>query len=153
MLQVGDKVLPFSKVNQDGDLVDFGTLLGKQALVIYFYPKNFTPGCTKEACSFRDNYQEFEDLGATVFGVSGDSSTSHARFVKRYRLPFDVISDKGGELSKMFGVKSLLLGLLPGRETFVIDKKGIVCLRYHSINATRHIPKALSVLKKINKDI
>ena len=92
-------------------------------VVLYFYPKDETPGCTAEACSFRDNFEVFKEAGAEVIGVSNDSVESHKMFAEHHRLPFTLLSDKGGVLAKTYGV-SKTLGLLPGRVTFIIDKSG-----------------------------
>ena len=124
--QVGDKAPAFTLSNQDGKTIESSSFYGKQPIVIYFYPKNFTPGCTAEACSFRDHYEDFTDLGAAVIGVSNDTVSSHARFVKKHNLPFTMLADENGELRKTFNVKGNLLGLIPGRETFVIDSNGII---------------------------
>src|SRR5690349_17523932 len=107
-------------------------LIGKKALVLYFYPKDETPGCTAEACAFRDQHDEFVAAGAVVVGVSGDSAESHARFKAHHGLPFDLVSDPGGAAARAFGVKRTL-GLVPGRVTFVIDDQGVVRHRYDSL--------------------
>ncbi|MEH6408512.1 MAG: peroxiredoxin, partial [Leeuwenhoekiella sp.] len=120
--------------------------------VIYFYPKNFTPGCTKEACSFRDSYADFKALGADILGVSSDNTNSHARFADKYSLPFTMLSDPGGKIRKKFGVKSDLLGLIPGRETFIFDKQGKLVLRYNSLKAQSHITKAMEAVKNLNNE-
>ena len=108
---------------------------------------NFTPGCTAQACSFRDQYQDFVDAGAKVFGISSDNVNSHQRFRKKHNLPFDTLSDTNNSVRRKYGVNSNLLGLLPGRETFVIDAAGIIKMRFNSIAAGKHIPKALEVVK------
>lgn len=149
MLKVGDKAPSFTLQNHEGVSVNIADFLNKQPLVIYFYPKNFTPGCVAEACGFRDSFEDFKEAGATVFGISNDSVKSHARFAKKYRLPFTTLSDQGGKIRKLYGVKSDLLGLLPGRETFVIDKEGIIQMRFNSIQATKHIDKALKLIKNL----
>ena len=149
MLRVGDKAPHFTLYNQDGNPLDMAQYIGKQALVIYFYPKNFTPGCTAEACSFRDSFEDFTDAGAQVFGISNDSVASHARFAKKYRLPFSVLSDPRGKIRKLYGVKSDLMGLLPGRETFVIDAQGVLQMRFNSMQASRHLDKALKRIKSL----
>lgn len=150
-MKVNDKLKSFSAKDQNGDEFDISKYLGKKPLVIYFYPKNFTPGCTKEACSFRDSYQDFQDLGAEVIGISADSESSHQRFAKKYNLPFTLLSDKDGKLRKQFGVKKSLLGLLPGRETFIFDDSGVLIHRFNSMDAKPHIRKALKVIKEINE--
>lgn len=149
MIAVGDKAPLFNGIDQSSNPVDLEDFIGKKALVIYFYPKNFTPGCVAEACSFRDHYQAFTDLGALVIGISADSVASHARFVQKYKLPFTMIADTGNHIRKKYSVKPDLFGLIPGRETFVIDRQGIVKLRFNSLQATKHIPKALDILKTI----
>ena len=151
-LNIGDKVSVFEAKRDSGEIFKSTELIGKKPVVIYFYPKNFTPGCTKEACDFRDNYEEFKSMGAEVIGISNDSVESHKRFKNRYRLPFIFLSDRGGKLRKLFGVKSELLGLLPGRETFVIDKEGIVRLKFNSINASKHFKKAIKKMQEIVND-
>ncbi len=149
MLRVGDKAPHFKLYNQDGNLIDIAQYIGKQPLVIYFYPKNFTPGCTAEACSFRDSFEDFKDAGALVFGVSNDSVNSHARFSNKYRLPFSLLADSEGKIRKLYQVKSDLMGLLPGRETFVIDTSGILQMRFNSMLASKHLEKALQHIKTL----
>lgn len=133
--------------DQNGHDFNFRDLMGKKAFVVYFYPKDFTPGCTKEACSFRDSYQEFQDLGAEVIGISADTTTSHAKFSKKYSLPFIFLSDRDKRARKAFDVKANLMGLLPGRETFVFSKSGTLLHRFNSMNAAKHMPEALDILK------
>lgn len=151
-MKLNDTLKPFKATDQNGKEFDASKFIGHKPLVIYFYPKNFTPGCTTEACSFRDNYQDFLDLGAEVIGISGDSESSHKRFAKKHNLPFILLSDKDGNLRKKFGVKKNLLGLLPGRETFIFDKEAKLILRFNSLDAKPHIRKALKTLKSINED-
>ncbi len=148
-LVVGDKIPEFSALNDNGKDFKSIEIIGKKPVVIYFYPKNFTPGCTKEACSFRDSYEEFKVLGAEVIGISSDSIASHTKFKNRYNLPYVFLSDPKGKLRKLFGVKSELLGLLPGRETYVIDKEGIIQLKFNSLNASKHMNKAMTKVKEL----
>ncbi|WP_024768872.1 peroxiredoxin [Aquimarina macrocephali] len=148
-LQVGDKVPEFIATNDKGEQFLSSDIIGKKNLILYFYPKNFTPGCTKEACSFRDNYVDFVTLGVEVIGISADSIKSHARFKSKYALPFMFLSDPKGELRKLFGVKSELLGLLPGRETYVIDEKGIIQLKFNSMKASEHLDKVIEKIKEM----
>ena len=147
-MKIGDNVPDLELNDQNGDKFKFEDLKGEKAFVVYFYPKDFTPGCTKEACSFRDSYEEFKDLGAEVIGISADSAKSHAKFAKRYNLPYIFLSDVNKKARDAFGVKPNLLGLLPGRETFVFDKEGKLLHKFNSMNANRHMPEALSILKK-----
>ena len=149
-LQIGDKIPNFTAKDTNGNDFDSTTIVGQKPVVIYFYPKDNTPGCTAQACSFRDQYEDFKDLGAEVIGISGDTVASHEKFAKRYKLPFLLLSDNVGKLRKLFGVKTNLLGLIPGRVTYVADKTGTIQLIFDSIMATKHIPKALEFLKKLN---
>lgn len=148
-LQLGDKIPEFTASKDDGGYFYSNEIVGKTPCVIYFYPKNFTPGCIKEACDFRDSYEDFKQEGFEVIGISADSVKSHERFKNRYKLPFIFLSDKKGELRKLFGVKPGLFGLLPGRETYVIDQNGIIKLKFNSSNASRHMKEALRIVKAI----
>ena len=150
-LQIGDKIPNFTAKETNDNDFDSNTILGQKPVVIYFYPKDNTPGCTAQACSFRDQYEDFTDLGAEVIGISGDTVASHEKFAKRYKLPFLLLSDNSGKLRKLFGVKTNLLGLIPGRVTYVADKTGTIQLIFDSMMATKHIPKALDFLKKLDK--
>ncbi|MEZ4399857.1 MAG: peroxiredoxin [Kofleriaceae bacterium] len=148
MPEVGSPIPDVTLTGEHGP-VRVKDLLGQRALVLYFYPKDETPGCTAQACAFRDQYQDFVDAGADVVGVSGDAAGSHDSFKQHHRLPFTLLSDPGGAGAKAFGVKKTF-GLLPGRVTFVIDKAGIVRLRFDSqLKARRHIAEALAVVKQL----
>lgn len=149
-LEIGDKVPVFDLKDQNGIDFNIQNLLGKKAMVIFFYPKDFTPGCIKEVCSFRDQYEDFTDLGAEVLGISSDSEKSHSKFSNRYKLPFILLSDVNGRVKKLFGVKSSLFGLLPGRVTYVIDKNGVVRHIFENqFGAEKHIEESLAILKEI----
>jgi peroxiredoxin Q/BCP len=149
-LQKGDKIPHFKAKDTNGNDFDSAALLGKKPLVVYFYPKDNTPGCTAQACSFRDQYEDFIDLGAEVIGVSSDSVASHQKFTKQYQLPFILLSDADKKIRKLFGVPTGLLGLLPGRVTYVADKNGIIQLIFDSsMMPTKHIPKALEAIRKL----
>lgn len=148
-LQVGDKIPNFSAKDTNGNDFDSTTVIGIKPVVFYFYPKDNTPGCTAQACSFRDQYEDFKDLGAEVIGISSDSVASHEKFAKRYKLPFLLLSDHDKKISRLFGVKASLFGFLPGRVTYVADKSGIIQLIFISVMATNHIPKALKIIKKM----
>ena len=147
-METGEKVPDLELKDHNGQNFKFQDLIGKKAFVVFFYPKDFTPGCTKEVCSFRDKYQDFQELGAEVIGISSDSSDSHSRFAQKFDLPYRILSDKNKKARKAFGVKPNLLGLLPGRETFVFDKQGKLLHNFNSMNAQRHMPEALTILKK-----
>ena len=146
-IQIGDQLPHFKAIQQDGNAFDT-VLIQQKPVVIYFYPKDFTPGCTTQACSFRDAYQDFQDLGAEVIGVSGDSATSHQNFQQKYNLPFILLSDADRKLRRLFGVPNALFGLLPGRVTYVFDAKGYCIYIFDSISAKNHITKALDAIKK-----
>lgn len=146
-LKVGDTLPNFTAKDTNGTVFDSQNYIGKQSLVIYFYPKDNTPGCTVEACSFRDNYQDFKDLGAEVIGISADSVTSHLKFKSKFNLPFILLSDADKKLRKLFGVENSLI-FLPGRETFVADKNGVILMIFNSMSSKIHIEKALQILKK-----
>jgi peroxiredoxin Q/BCP len=146
-LNEGDPAPHFSGVDQNGNHFESKDYIGKQPLIVYFYPKDFTPGCTQEACQFRDQYEDFKELGAEVIGISADSEKSHQRFSKKHNLPFRLISDADKKLQKKFGVKKSVFGLLPGRETFVIDKQGKIILKFNDLKASGHIRKAIKALK------
>lgn len=148
-LKVGQAIPEFSLPDQHGKLFSSEDLKGKKSFVLFFYPKDNTPGCTAEVCSFRDNYEAFTELGAEVVGISSDSKASHNRFSSKHKLPFVLLSDLGGKVRKLFKVEGHLLNLLPGRETYVINKEGTVEMVFNSINASRHMEKALKALKKI----
>jgi len=147
-LAVGDRAPDFALPDADGRTVRLSDFQGRKAVVLYFYPKDDTPGCTKEACSFRDHYEDFTDAGAEVIGVSSDSGASHRRFSARHRLPFTLLSDAGGALRKRYGVPATL-GLLPGRVTFVIDREGVVRHVFNSqLAATQHVAEALRGIRE-----
>jgi peroxiredoxin Q/BCP len=145
-LQAGDAAPDFSLPDADGKPVSLSGFRGRP-VVLYFYPKDDTPGCTLEACAFRDQYEDFVDAGAVVVGVSSDSSGSHRAFASRHRLPFTLLSDRDGAVRKRYRVPSTL-GLLPGRVTFVIDGRGVIRHVFNSqLAATRHVSEALDALR------
>ncbi len=148
-LNIGDKAPDFALPDQDGILHKLSDYQGRK-LVIYFYPKDDTPGCTAQACSFRDSYEDFVQAGAEVIGVSSDETSSHESFATKHRLPFTLISDTDGSLRKRYGVPRSFLGLLPGRVTYVIDREGIVQHVFDSQRAARHIPEAMEVIKRLS---
>jgi peroxiredoxin Q/BCP len=146
-IQIGDKLPHFTAVKQDGTAFDSNSIQNK-SVVIYFYPKDNTPGCTTQACSFRDAYQDFQDLGAEVIGVSGDSVSSHQNFQQKHKLPFILLSDSDRKLRKLFGVPTALFGLIPGRVTYVFDDFGKAIYIFDNMSAKNHITKALEAIKK-----
>jgi peroxiredoxin Q/BCP len=149
-INVGDAAPEFELPDASGKRVRLSDFRGKKSVVLYFYPKDDTPGCTKEACSFRDQYEAFKDAGAEVIGVSSDSEASHQKFATKYRLPFTLVADTGGGVRKRYGVPATLPGILPGRMTFVIDRDGVVRHVFNSqLQATKHVDEALGVLKRL----
>lgn len=148
-LKVGDKIPNFKAKDTNGNDFDSRDLMGRKPVVIYFYPKNNTPICTAEACGFRNQYEDFKDLGAEVIGISNDSVDSHQKFVKRYQPPFILLSDSDKKISKLFGVSSGFFGILHRRVTFVVDKNGVIEMIFDSMMAAKHISKALETIKRL----
>lgn len=149
-VNIGDKVPLFKLKDQNGELFDLGKVVGAHNLVIYFYPKDDTPGCTKEACSFRDQFEAFKDANALVIGISSDSPESHKKFAEKYNLPFVLLSDSKKEVREMFGVPGSLFGLIPGRVTYIVDRTGVVRHVFNSqMNAEQHVAEAMEILKKM----
>jgi peroxiredoxin Q/BCP len=146
----GEKAPDFSLPAQDGRVVSLHDYLGERNVVLYFYPKDFTIGCTAEAKTFSENYDEVRSMGAEVLGVSSDSTESHEGFANECRVNFLLLSDKGAKVREMYGVKASL-GLIPGRVTFVIDKEGVVRHIFSSqTNPKKHVTEALEALKRIS---
>jgi len=146
----GSRVPQFTLPDQNGNLFDIDSVLGKKNLVIYFYPKDDTPGCTDEACHFRDQMDAFDDAESMIIGISGQSVESHKKFAEKYGLNFTLLSDEGNKVRKLFGVPTNFLGLLPGRVTYVVDKSGKVVYIFNSQTQTKqHADDALKILKKI----
>jgi thioredoxin-dependent peroxiredoxin len=149
-VRVGDLAPDFTLLDQTGTPVRLRDLLGKTTVVLYFYPKDQTPGCTIEARAFRDNYARFAEAGAEVVGISSDSVASHRRFAAKESLPFLLLSDRGGAVREQYGVEKTL-GILPGRVTFVIDTAGVVRHVYSSqLRATQHTREALEVVDTLH---
>ena len=151
-VNVGDKAPDFTLPSQMGDNVTLSEYFGKKNVVLYFYPKDETRGCTREACEFRDQYDVFTNLGAEVLGVSSDTLESHKSFATHYGLPFLLLSDEKSEVRKLYGVPSSM-GILPGRVTYIIDKKGVVRHVFSSqFRPEKHIEEALKILKELEKE-
>jgi peroxiredoxin Q/BCP len=145
-VQVGDTAPTFTAPLQDGGTFDSATLLGRKWLVLFFYPKDNTPVCTREACAFRDSYEAFVAAGAEVVGVSSDSAATHARFAEKHRLPFPIVADTDRRRRRLFGVVNPL-GVIPGRVTYVIDREGVVRLVYAALFASdKHVKQALAAV-------
>jgi thioredoxin-dependent peroxiredoxin len=152
VVKVGDHAPDFTLISQFGDNVTLSEYLGKKSIVLYFYPKDESPGCTKEACSFRDSYQQLADLGAEVLGVSGQSMESHMAFASHYGLPFVLLSDKDNKVRMLYGVPATM-GIIPGRVTYIIDKKGVVRHVFNSqTQAQRHVEEAKRTLEELARE-
>jgi len=135
-----------------GDNVTLSEYFGKKNVVLYFYPMDESLGCTKEACTFRDSYEELTSLDAEVIGVSAQSIGSHKSFATHYGLPFLLLSDADNRVRKLYGVH-LTMGIIPGRVTFVIDKQGIVRHIFSSqAQAPRHVEEAKKTLLELQKE-
>jgi thioredoxin-dependent peroxiredoxin len=148
-VRVGDRAPDFTLPDQSGTPVRLGDLVGRKTVVLYFYPKDQTPGCTIEARAFRDSYEAFTAEGAEVVGVSGDSVASHRRFAANQGLPFLLLSDREGRVRELYGVEKTL-GVLPGRVTYVIDREGVVRHVYSSqLRVTRHSRESLAVARAL----
>ena len=147
-LGVGDRLPSFKLIDQDG-IERSSDALVDQCLVLFFYPKDETPGCTAEACGFRDSYSELQSLGAQVWGVSGDDVVSHRRFAANHQLPFPLLSDRDQSLRRAFGVPKTL-GLLPSRVTYVIDGNGVIRHVFNNLlDGPAHVREALQVLHSL----
>jgi peroxiredoxin Q/BCP len=151
-LKVGDHAPDFTLSAGSGAQVTLSELLGKRAVVLFFYPKDDTPGCTAEARSFRDRYDAFVEAGAEVVGISSDSLSSHGCFAQKHRLPMTLLSDAGGHVRTLYDVKATL-GLFPGRATFVIDRGGTI--RHVFVSQMRfgaHAEEALATVRRIAEE-
>ena len=145
----GSKALNFTLPSQSGEMVSLDDFLGKKPVVLFFYPKDDTPGCTKEVCAFRDSFEQFRRLDAEVIGISSDSVESHRRFAGRHSLPFTLLSDEGGKVRKLYGVPNTFV-VFPGRVTYVIDKDGVVRRIFSSqVSVEKHVEEALEVLQHV----
>jgi peroxiredoxin Q/BCP len=151
-VKAGDKAPDFTLPSQSGEQVKLHDRLGERVVVLYFYPRDDTRGCTAEACAFRDSHEAFTDAGADVIGVSSDSADRHAAFAGKHKLPFTLLSDQGGQVRKLYGVPAVL-GLLPGRVTYVIDRQGTVRHSFNSMtNIGQHVSDALKVVKELQAE-
>ncbi len=151
-VQVGDKAPDFTLPSQSGEQVRLQDRLGERVVVLYFYPKDDTPGCTAEACAFRDSHEVFAGADAEVIGISSDSHRRHAAFADKHDLPFTLLSDQGGRVRKSYGVPALL-GLLPGRVTYVIDRQGTIRHVFNSMtNIGQHVGAALEIVRQLQAE-
>lgn len=148
-VKVGDTAPDFTLLSQSGTSVSLKDFRGKKSVVLYFYPKDDTPGCTTESCAFRDQFEVFQTTGAEVIGVSSDSPQSHQRFATKYQLPFTLLSDPGDKVRKQYGATAAF-GLFPGRVTYVIDEQGVVQYIFNSMfNFKGHVEEALKTLQQL----
>jgi thioredoxin-dependent peroxiredoxin len=148
-VSVGSKAPDFTLPSQSGETVSLEDFIGKKPVVLFFYPKDDTPGCTKQACAFKDDYEEFGKLDAEIIGISSDSVESHKSFASKHDLPFTLLSDEGGKVRRLYGVPSTF-GLFPGRVTYVIDEEGVVRHVFFSqLGVEKHVQEALNALQSI----
>jgi len=148
MLSVGDKAPVFKLPDQDGNMVDLAELIGRKAIVLYFYPKGFTSGCTMEAHEFRDMHEQFQGGGAVVLGVSADDVATRKQFAVEHELPFRLLSDVDDKVRDIYGAWGL--AHTPGRVTFLIDKNGMIRMVFSSqLQPKKHIEEGLRVLAEI----
>jgi len=148
-IRAGDKAPDFTLPSQSGEQVRLYDRIGQRVVVLYFYPRDDTRGCTAEACAFRDSHEVFAQAGAEVIGVSSDSVDRHAAFAGKHNLPFTLLSDAGGTVRKTYQVPAAL-GVIPGRVTYVIDRDGTVRHTFNSLtNIDRHVKDALEVVLRL----
>jgi peroxiredoxin Q/BCP len=148
-IQVGDTAPDFTLPDSSGGKVSLSDYRDKKVVVLYFYPKDNSSGCTAEACAFRDSHQVFTDAGAEVIGVSVDSIASHEDFANRHQLPFTLLSDADGTVRKEYGVTGTF-GVLPGRVTYVIDRQGTVRSVFSSLTKfNKHVSEALDMVRTL----
>ena len=151
-IAVGDPAPAVTLDLQDGRSINLSDFRGERSVVLFFYPKDNTPVCTAEACSFRDAYSDISGLDAEVIGISSDSVGSHQKFAEKHNLPFPLASDPNGTLRRAFGVPRTL-GLFPGRTTYVIDKSGVVRLVFSAaLSADKHVAEAKRTLATLTKE-
>ena len=151
-LQPGDPAPDFTAAAHNGQQIRLADYRGESVVVLYFYPMDGTPVCTKQACGFRDAYEEFTKLGAVVIGVSADSPQRHQAFAASRALPFLLLSDQSGALRKIYQV-SKTLAVLPSRVTFVIDKAGVIRHVFSALfTAQEHVAEALRIVRELNQD-
>ena len=150
-LRVGEPAPDFALPSATGETVRLSDFRGKAEVVLFFYPKDNSPACTLEACSFRDSHEAFREAGAEVIGISADSADSHRRFSERFRLPYVLLADVDGAVRARYGVPRTL-GLFPGRVTYLIDRDGIVRHIFSSqFQPWRHVPEALKILEGLRR--
>jgi peroxiredoxin Q/BCP len=147
-VKLGDTAPNFEGLTSDGSRLALKDLIGKKNVVLYFYPKDDTPGCTKEACSFRDKIEPIRELGAEIVGVSLDSIDSHKKFADKYHLPFPLVSDKEKRIATAYGVLKET-GTSASRVTFIIDKTGKITKIFPKVDVSKHTEEVVSALKEL----
>ena len=148
-LQTGMKAPEFAATDQNGNQIKLANYLGKSNVVLYFYPKDDTPGCTKEACALRDGYKAILAGGSVVLGVSADSVGSHAAFARKFDLPFSILADPEGKVIRDYGVRSMLMLGRASRVTFIIDKTGTIRFIVQKVDTAKHDQQVLELLKTL----
>ena len=149
-VEIGSVAPDFALPSQSGEIVNLKGFVGSKPVVLFFYPKDDTPGCTKQACAFRDDYEQFGKLDAEVMGISSDSVESHRSFASKHDLPFTLLSDEGGKVRKLYGVPTTF-GIFPGRVTYVIDEEGVIRYVFSSqLGVSRHVEEALRALQSLS---
>lgn len=150
MLPLQTKAPLFDFTNQYGETFNLSDFIGRSIIVLYFYPKDFTPGCTAQACTFRDAYQDFVESGAEVIGISADSTSSHAQFSSKYSLPFHLASDTDGSIRRMYDIPTGFFGLFFSRITYLINKDGMIVWAYTSnLAPASHVSEVLKIIDQL----
>jgi len=152
MLKIGEQIPQFSTTNHEGKVLNNNDLIGQKSIV-FFYPKDMTPGCTAEACSLRDSYDEIKDKGYKIYGVSADGETKHQKFIEKYDLPFELLADTEKEIIQGFGVwgrKKFMGKEYDGilRTTFGVDEKGLVLFIIDKVKTKTHGQQILEAIEK-----
>ncbi|AUX16951.1 peroxiredoxin [Flavobacterium columnare] len=147
-LKIGDKAPDFSVVDENGNLHELKKYNGKK-IVLFFYPKANTPGCTAEACDLSNNFEKFTSLNYVLLGVSADNIKNQKKFSDKFSFPFPLLADENKEIIQAYGVKSNMLGLIPGRVTYIVDKEGVVQMIFEDMNATNHLDRTVEKVKSL----
>jgi peroxiredoxin Q/BCP len=151
-LEVGDKAPDFVRTDENGSPVHLADRFAKNVVVLFFYPADNSAGCTREACAFRDSYEDFQDAGAEVIGVSGGTTEGKQKFIRNNRLPFTLLNDADGAVQEMYGIGKALLGFSSKRITYVIDRAGIIRHKFESnFNMDAHAKDALQIVQTLSK--
>lgn len=144
-VEVGKTAPDFTLPNQDGKQVSLADFKGKY-VVLYFYPKDMTPGCTNEACDFRDHHESFAELDAVILGISPDPADSHQQFINKHELPFQLLADEDHQVAEAYGAWKSSGGI--DRSTFIIDKEGDLQKEFRSVQVKGHVEEALQFIRE-----